>query len=418
MEASGSSAGRRLRIITIDQAIAGASNVLIAVLAAHLLDVGSFGLFGIVFIVYVMSQGVSRALVCDPLLVHPIEAEGRRGDVVGTSCLLGLSLAAVVALAGLGASFIDGELGAALLVLAACLPLLVLQDLGRYLAFTMQRPGQAVVLDVCWLLLLLVAVGGLFATDTRTLAWFIAAWGGSGALSGLLLFVQHREARPHLSATWLRFTWGFSWRYLISYVATQGSGLAALAAVGAIAGARALGGLQGAILMVRPFQMFQAAAIAAAIGEVTRAPAGDAQIHAHALRTSAIATAVAVANTAILLLLPDGLGEIAIGDAWEAAEPLLLPVGLQIVAVGVTTGARAGLLGLREIRKAMVLDVISTVMVFVTTISGAIVDGVEGALWAVGAGYAVMSIPWWLTFLRAHRVQPDAGAADPAATVA
>src|SRR4051794_37141904 len=111
------SAGRRLSVITIDQAIAGASNVLIAVLAARLLGVASFGLFGIVFIAYVMAQGVSRALVCDPLLVHPEEAEARTGEVIGTSCLLALGLAVVVVAAGLAVRVLDARLGDALIVL-------------------------------------------------------------------------------------------------------------------------------------------------------------------------------------------------------------------------------------------------------------------------------------------------------------
>ncbi|HEX6389183.1 MAG TPA: hypothetical protein VFZ89_07050, partial [Solirubrobacteraceae bacterium] len=127
------SARRQLSVITIDQAIAGASNVLIAVLAARLLGVASFGLFGIVFLVYVMVQGVSRALVCDPLLVHPVEGQERKGEVIGTSLVLGLALGVFIVLVGLAVRLIDDRLGNALVVLAACIPLLVLQDLGRYL---------------------------------------------------------------------------------------------------------------------------------------------------------------------------------------------------------------------------------------------------------------------------------------------
>src|SRR6202035_2433950 len=110
---------------------AGASNVLIAVLAARLLGVASFGLFGIVFLVYMMALGVNRALVNDPLLVHPLEAEGRLGEVIGTSCVLGIVVAVAVLAAGSGALLWDPRLGDALLVLGACMPLLVLQDLGR-----------------------------------------------------------------------------------------------------------------------------------------------------------------------------------------------------------------------------------------------------------------------------------------------
>ena len=60
-------AGRRLSTITVDQAISGGSNVLIAVLAARILGVESFGLFGIVFLVTITAQGAIRSLVCEPL---------------------------------------------------------------------------------------------------------------------------------------------------------------------------------------------------------------------------------------------------------------------------------------------------------------------------------------------------------------
>jgi len=50
-----STARRRLSTITIDQAIAGGSNVLIMVLAARVLGTERFGLFGLVFLLFVMA---------------------------------------------------------------------------------------------------------------------------------------------------------------------------------------------------------------------------------------------------------------------------------------------------------------------------------------------------------------------------
>ncbi len=199
MSISKQSPGRRLRVITIDQAIAGASSVLIAVPAARLLGVVSFGLFGLLFLVYVMVVGVNRALVCDPLLVHPVEGQGRLGDVIGTSCVLGLVLGALVAVAGIGADLWNPRLGNALVVLAICIPLLALQDLGRYIAFATQRPTSAVMLDVAWLVFLFAGVGVIVVTDARTLASFIAAWAGSGAAAGLLIFFRYRPREVRIS---------------------------------------------------------------------------------------------------------------------------------------------------------------------------------------------------------------------------
>jgi O-antigen/teichoic acid export membrane protein len=421
------SAARRLRVITIDQAIAGASNVLIAVLAARLLDVASFGLFGIIFLTDVMVQGVSRALVCDPVLVHPLEAQERPGDVIGTASLLGIGLAGVVLAAGLVASMWNARFGDALIVLAACLPLLVLQDLGRYLAFATQKPMSAVVLDVTWLVLLFGAVAVLFATDTRTLVGFIAAWGGSGAAAGLLLFTQYRAREVRLNLSWLRHTWGFSWRYVISYMSTQGAALGTSSGVGAIAGARALGGVQGALLLVRPFMTFQVAAIAASIGEITRSLAKPQQLRLHVARITVLTTGIALLNALVMLILPDRLGEVVLGASWHAAQPLLLPAGVQIVLMGLITGSRAGLLGTRAIRKVVVIDSAGAVVLLIAAISGASINGAKGALWAACVGLGLQTVAWWVTFLRhASDAMPPApapaapapvGSALPAVTV-
>jgi O-antigen/teichoic acid export membrane protein len=385
-----------LSVITIDQAIAGASNVLIAVLAARLLSVASFGLFGIVFLVYVMVQGVSRALVCDPLLVHPIEARERTAEPIGTSCLLGLGLGAVVLVGGLGARMWEPSLGDALIVLAVCVPLLVLQDLGRYIGIATHRPSAALVLDTVWLVLLFAAVAALLATHTRTLVWFIVAWAGTGALTGLLLFWQHRGLSIRPGLAWLRYTWTFSWRYLISYTSTQGAALTASSAVGGIAGPTALGGLQGATLLVRPFATFQVAAVAAGVSEISHSATDHEEVRRRGAKTSGLTTAIALVNVIVLLALPDRVGRVVLGATWHAAQPLLLPTGAQILCLGLITGARAGLLGMRAIRRAVVIDVVTTALVLAATVCGAVIDGVSGALWAVALVQGLMVIVWWM----------------------
>ncbi|HEV7206729.1 MAG TPA: oligosaccharide flippase family protein [Jatrophihabitans sp.] len=391
------SMGRQLSVITVDQIVAGASNVLIAVLAARLLGVASFGLFGIVFLVYVLLQGISRALVSDPLLVHPEEAQDRPGDAIGTSILIGLGLGVVLFLASFGAGLWEARLGDALLVLAVCTPLLVLQDFGRYLGFARQRPSSAMVLDTVWLVLVCVAVALLLAFDARTLTWFVVAWAGSGAVAGVLVFVQVPVRAIRLDLSWLRSTWPFSWRYLISYTTTQGSALAASSGVGGIAGPRALGGMQGAVLLVRPFMTLQVAAVAAGVSSISRLPRDDARIRTQGIKISVLAVGVAALNTIVMLALPDRLGVLVLGASWTAAKPLLLPTGVQILLLAVITGARAGLLGTRAVSKAMVLDVAATVLVLGLVLVGAFVGGVSGALWAVAAGQGVAALGWWLT---------------------
>ncbi|MCW3039968.1 MAG: hypothetical protein JWM31_1873 [Solirubrobacterales bacterium] len=418
MSESRPSTGRRLSVITIDQAIAGASNVLIAVLAARLLDVASFGLFGLVFLVYMLIQGVARALVCDPLLVHPVEGAERAGEVMGTSAGLGAALAALVLVVGTGAELLDARLGDALLILGVCVPLLVLQDLGRYLGFAFDRPSSALLLDVVWLVLLVAGVGLLAATDARSLPWFIAAWAGSGALSGCLCLWRERRIGVRFGLAWLRYTWSFSWRYLVSYTSTIGSALAGSVAVGGIAGAKALGALQAVLLLVRPYSTFQVAAVAASVGEVARVAAEGRRVRRQVVRITMLTTGVALINAVLLLDLPHSHGTIVLGDSWRAVKPLLLATGVQIVILGATTGVRAGLLGMRAIREVMLIDVVATAVLMIATVPGAVVDGARGAVWAVSMVQVVMAFVWWVMLWRRTRPSaPVVPAPLPAITV-
>jgi O-antigen/teichoic acid export membrane protein len=105
----------------------------------------------------------------------------------------------------------------------------------------------------------------------------------------------------------------------------------------------------------------------------------------------------------VLLVLPDSLGEAVLGDSWKVAEPLLLATGAQIVFLGLMTGPRAGLLGMRAINRVMLIDVATTVLVFAASIAGAAVDGALGAVWAITAVQAAVAVAMWGTFLAQTR---------------
>jgi O-antigen/teichoic acid export membrane protein len=398
---------RRLRITTVDQVISGASNVLITVLSARVLGVGAFGLFGIVFLVYVIGVGTVRALVSDPLLIHPEEAPHRRADVIGTGLLLGGLLGVPMVAVGLLIAIWNAPFGDALVVLGACFPLLALQDVGRYIGLATQRPGQALELDLAWLVLVLAAVSLLFIADLRTLPWFIAAWAGSGAVAGTGVLLRHRDGAVTLGLGWVRETWRYAWRYLGSYLATQGGGLGMESAIGAIAGARALGGVNGAVLLTGPFSNVQAAVMAAGIGEVARAGEDRRAIRAHVSRTTAVAFLAAALNTAVILALPNALGRVVLGAAWTVSKPLLLPAGVQILAASVQTGMRSGLLGRRAIHRAVRIDVAGSALMLAAATAGAALDGARGAMWGGGLSQILLAAAWCASFAAQQRAEAE-----------
>jgi len=397
------SAGRRLSTITVDQIIAGASNVLIAVLAARVLGVGAFGLFGIVFVVYATAQGASRALVCEPLLVHPREAEERPGDVLGTSLLLGLGIGAIVAGSGGISLFWDGGLGWSLILLGIFMPLLVWQDLGRYYGFAMHRPTFSLMLDSVWLVLVFIAMAALLITDHKSLPWFVLGWAGTGAISGILTLFRLHSAKLRLSLDWLRETWSVSWRYLISFGALQGAALVASIGFGALAGAKALGALRGAQLLQRPIVTVQAASIAAGVAEVARMDDPASKISRHVRRTTGLTVLVALANLAVLVFLPDVLGRAVLGDTWSHAKPLLLPASLQMVLLAMISGTRSALLGLKKVRITVRIDVVSVVLLVVLPLIGVARNGALGAYWGYALAQAIVTLIWTVVYLRTDR---------------
>lgn len=408
------SARRRIGVATIDQAISGASNVLIAVLAARVLGVESFGLFGIAFLVYVLAQGAARALVGEPLLLHPAEAEEKPGEMIGSGIILGVALGVLVAAAGLLAHVWDGRLGNALIALGVFFPFLVLQDLGRYLGFATRRPESALTLDVTWLVLQLGAITMLFVTGADALWEFIVAWAGSGAVAGLLVFWQHRHSPIRLTVRWLVSTWSYSWRYLVSYTSTQGSGLLAAVLLGAIAGAKALGAVQGALLLQRPFMTVQAAVIASSVGEISRRATERDYVRSMVRRLTILTASVAFVNGVILLTLPDVLGRAVLGDTWAETNDLLWPTATQILLLGLMTGFRTGVLGMRRVDKAVVIDIGTTIAALVLSVAGAIVGGAEAALWGAVISNAAGLVVWAVMFNRLSSAEPGPAAVDDA----
>jgi O-antigen/teichoic acid export membrane protein len=406
-----------LAVITVDQVISGASNVVIAILAARLLTAAQFGLFGIVFLVYTVLVWVTRGMVSDTLLVQTAASRERPGQAIGTAFVLAILLATGLGAIAVGIRFWDQMLGEALLALAVCLPLLVIQDVGRYLGFATERPMRAVVLDAVWLGAMVGAVAALFVTGTHSLTWLVAAWAGSGAVAGLVVLVWHRVHEIRLDLGWVKETWEMSWRLVASYAGMQISALGMSSEVGVLAGARALGGVQGTLLLVRPFTTFQVAATTHWMGEVARS-GGRRRIWRHALAGSTVAAAVAAANLAVMLLLPNRIGETLLGASWHPAKPLLLPAAVQIVILGLLTGPQAGLLGLRAMSKTLAIGMTTTAISVIAAGAGAALGGAKGALWLVDAGLAIVLGIWWATFAAHLRHVRPAGAAPVPAVAA
>ena len=408
---------RRMGLITADQVVSGASNLLIVLLVAHLLSPADFGWFTIYFLVYTLATTVQRSLISGPLLVYPHDADERPGAVIGAGLVTALSMAALCGLAGGALGAAGSARAGALVILAVLLPLLLLQDTGRYLSWAAGRPSRSLWLDLTWLLLLVAAFAGLsLASVPATLERCLLLWGGSGAIAGVLVFFQPYGFRPrkHLGLSWLRERWSFSWKYLVGATAAQLSVLASVSVITVVSNAAAVAAVRAVTLLVRPGYTVQVAVGQSVATDIARDEPRPGVVWKHVGRAVVLTGAVAVANIGVLLVLPDSLGRAVLGNTWPLAAPLLVPAGVQLLLSVVGTGTRDALLGLHRVTVVVLVDVVGAVILVGAAGVGALVADARGVLWALVAAQALMTLVWWVLFARTMERLDGPEAAFPA----
>ncbi len=400
---------RRYSATAVDQMVFGGSNVLITVIAARTLDTRTFGLFGIVFLLYIVTQSAVRALVCEAALLHPLEAGQHPDQLIGATLLISSILTMLIAAATV---LLDRDLASGLIIFAALFPLLSVQDTGRYLGFAAQRPGWALALDTIWLVLMTLAIVAVFLLDEVGLKSLVLSWAGSGAVAGGAAIWSYRSHGLSIGLTWVRRQWSASWRFLASFATTYGGATVAALCLGATTGGAAVGIIRGTQLVSRPFQMLYTAGLAAWIAEIASMPLDAVTLRRRMFRISMLMSLLGFLNVAAVMLMPDAVGEAFLGQTWSGTRKLLPAVLVQTSALGLLIGPRVGLLSAREVREVLRLDLLLVPVLIALAVGGALVSGANGYLWGLALAQVIITLAWWWRFLeRTAESAPVEGAA-------
>lgn len=405
-------AARRMTLVTADQVLSGASNVLVVIFIAHVLRPADFGRFTLLFLGFSVASVILRSLICSTVLVHPDDADERPGAIIGSTLLFSLAVGVVCCVAGFSLYVTGSTLGSGVLLLGAMLPLLQVQDLGRYLAIATRRPIRALWLDGMWIVLEVAALVYIVARDRATFEGCVLAWLVPGAVSGLWVFVQYGPPRPvDLTISWLRSRWDFSWRSMASSVTTQLSTLVGFSAVAVVSGGVAVGAVRAAILLTRPGNTVVDSVSRSAVADMARDRPDNRAIGGYVNRIAIISVAVALGNLVLLVFMPDAVGRAILGKTWPVTEPLILAAGLQLVFIAARNGTRGALLSRKDIRFIMVSDIIGSLLLIVVSFAGAVVADAQGVMWACALMHALLTLAWWALFpARLARTTPsDAG---------
>lgn len=389
----------------LDQALSSLSNFGVSVIAARSLDAHSFGIFALCYSGYLTLLVLVHGLVAEPFMMK-MAAEPRQrvrreaGASVRSTALAGVMLGAPLVLGGLVAG---GEGGRAAAVLGVGLPVLFVFEVHRWVAFTERRPWVAAAADGAWLVAL---VGGVIVLRALggppdTVGTTLAVWIG-GCFVGLVVFLYqlgfpHRPRRP----------WFLRHRELgvpvaAELVVDRGSRFLSNVVVGGVISVAAVGALEAGRLVYSPLNVLYLGATATLLPEaISRLAAGDVRAVVRIGRLASVGLIVGtVLFGVVVALLPASYGRAVLGDRWEAARDVLVPMTVFFVASGASYGTKIRLRAYKAVRRSLMLRVIGAIVLLVLTSIGLLIGTVSAVAWALAGAMVLTMVLWEVSCIR------------------
>ncbi|WP_156763398.1 hypothetical protein [Mycobacterium scrofulaceum] len=264
--------------------------------------------------------GAQRGAVGTPLLLksdQTIERIRREGSFA-LAAGLSIGLAALALIVALGSAV---GLPAILLALAA--PIVLCQDVLRYVAIAEGRPSVAATWDGVWFL----GTCGLLVSawlKVATTPWMVGGWAAFGLLALAGMAADFR-IMPRLKGfgQWVRAGWQHRVRFGIDAGLEQTTVFVVLAMVAAVLSPSATAALRGATVLLAPIAILAAALQLIVISESTRNSTQPRTVWYAALRWLAGIAALAVVGGVVLCSLPAGVGAYLLGQSFGPAQRVL-----------------------------------------------------------------------------------------------
>ncbi|MEU1595936.1 hypothetical protein ABZ468_24510 [Streptomyces sp. NPDC005708] len=392
-----------------DQAACSLSNFVVGIYVARSLGVTAFGVFSLAWVTYGVLLNVSRGLATDPLMVRFSGApdaswRAAAARASGTALGVGIAVGTVCLVVALG---VGGREGPAFASLGVILPALLLQDAWRYSFFAAGIGRKAFVNDVVWGVALIPAM--VVAAHVGSVAAFVLAWGASATVAaGYGCLQSGIRPRTAQARGWLREQRDLGYRYLVENTCLSGASQLRAYGLGAIVGVSAVGAVRGTELLLGPFLAVLMGLSLVTVPEAARVlRQAPHQLGRFCLLLGGGQAAGALLWGGALLLMPDRLGELLLGDVWHSAAQLIVMVTLGVAGAGLGTGAAAGLRALGAARRSLRSQLFASACYVGGGIGGAALAGTVGSAWGVAAATVTGSAVWWLQLRSALRERQD-----------
>lgn len=326
----------------------------------------------------------------------------------GSALVLALAASLVCLVVGLVAT---GPLHASMLVLAVGMPLLVLQDVARFVCMARRDPFGATLSDTTWVVTLAVGIGvvRLVTGDAPSATAALAVWvvgAGCGAIVGGI----RMGAVPRLleGLRFARLVWRQSLRYVVDWLALGASAQVGLYILGATAGLAILGQTRTAFLLVGPINIVIMGASMVMVPELTRyRRRTGSRLFAPAAAISGLLLVASLSWLGLIALMPVSALEAILGDGAADARSYLAPLAINLVIVMLAQGPLVCLRATGDIRRGTYASLPSAPFVLLGgAVGAAITDSASGAIVGTAAGLAVAGVLYSVQLVLATRSAP------------
>lgn len=375
-------------VTVLDQIASSASNFLLVAIVANVSPAEQFGQFSLGYVLLVFFLGLQRALIGEVLLVRFAAKGADLGGfraAAGLATLLGVLALAVLAVGAFLARESSPEIW---LVLAAAMPVLLLQDALRYVLICQKLSGYAFVLDAVWTLLSTAAMLAL-ALARADGTWVVAAWAAGALISAVLgIAITKAYPRPVQGVRWFLTNRDLAVRFSAEFASLNASTALVWFALAGPLGAVGIAALRGASLLFSPLNTAFNSVRIAMIPELVRSR-DTPRYRRGLIETGTVLLGLGVVWGAVVLVLPDGIGRIVLGDTWDAAKELRLPNAVQALAmVGYTTLLAYYRSSSLHVQSSWMRGILAG-MTLAVPFFAALAFGVQGGAWGFAAAVAV-----------------------------
>jgi O-antigen/teichoic acid export membrane protein len=386
----------------LDQAASSLGTFALSVVVARNSDLAEFGAFALVMTLYALTNTAVRALICTPFLMEATGEDDQRGLAAGA---LGAAAVLAVPLCGgllLAAVWLAEPTRFFVLALAIGTPLLLLQDIYRFVLRQRDDLRSVALNDTLWTgCQLALAAIVLAVVETGVSYWCFAGW-----LGGVGIAVAHGMWRtgvlPSLPAARRFFgrTKGLGVPMVVEAFALAGSASVAQFAILAVGGLEVLAPLKGAAVVLGPVNIINGGLIFLVTPIVLKMSlAHRRRILVRCGYFAVTVAGLALAAAAILLLVPDEVGELILGQTWAVAGVAILPTALAFAAFAAQTAAMLAFRAYKVTLHTMTVQVVMFPLPAACGVVGFFLGGAEGAAWGLFASAAATAVVLWTLLL-------------------